>query len=130
MLILPRGLPAGSAGRLSGLEATVRHELVNQECAGVREEPIAGVRDLCARVKAAALASNPRLVVPIRWPGIHDDHARHFEAHLICYACEALDPDFPPTYGAGYDRRNWRRAAHEPQGAGGVLFVGGRRGHG
>lgn len=114
--------------RLIDLDAIVRHELAHQDCAWVREEPIAEVRDLCARVKAAALASNARLVVPIRWPGIRDDHARHFEAHLICYACEALDPDFPPTYGAGYDRRSWRRDANEPPGADGVLVVGGRSG--
>lgn len=121
-------LLAASTVRLLGLDATVRHELALQDCAWVREEPIAEVRDHCARVKAAARSSNARLVVPIRWPGIRDDHAWHFKAHLICYACEALDPDFPPTYGAGYDRRSWRREEHDPQGADGVLFVGGRRG--
>ena len=128
MIGLPGLLLAVGTVRLIGLEATVHQELEHQGCAWVREEPITEVRDLCARVKRAAQTSDARLVVPIRWPGIRDDHAWHFEAHLICYACEALDPDFPPTYGAGYDRRSWRREAHESQGAAGVLFVGGRWG--
>lgn len=110
------------------IEDLTRRELALQDCAWVREEPIEHVQDLCARVKQAAMETNARMVVPIRWPGIRDNHEIHFQAHLICYACEALDEDFPPTYGAGYDRRSSRRNELESTGAVNVLFVGGRWG--
>lgn len=123
--VLAAGIAAAGAKAIR-LDEVVRHELAHQQCAWVREAPIHRVRDLCGRVKHAAQAAGARVVVPIRWPSIRDDHEAHFRAHLVCYACEALEAGFLPTYGAGYDRRSWRRSAHEAPQDAAVLYVGGR----
>ncbi len=111
--------------KVNDTEIVVARELASQSCAYVREEPISEIRTRCQRIKDEAIKTEATLVVPIRWPGIRMDHAAHFQAHFTCYACEQLVPDFPPTYGAGFDRRNWRAGTYERVPGERVLFVGG-----
>lgn len=106
-------------------EEVIQRELAQQSCGYVREEAISDLRARCERIKAAAHAQHADVVVPVRWPGIRVDHQAHFAAHFTCYACEQLVRDFPPVYGAGYDRRSWRWVEHEGPSKARVLFVGG-----
>ena len=122
LLVVPTGLVAD---KMSRTEAVIDREIAQQSCAFVREELISETRERCERIKAAALAEQVELIVPIRWPGIRVDHQQHFSAHFGCYACEQLVAGFPPVYGAGYDRRSWLHARYESAPVGRVLFVGG-----
>lgn len=103
----------------------IAHELVEQSCAWVREEPLAVVQARCRAIKAVADAQGVQLVAPVRWPHLRVDHGRHFIAHFTCYACPQLVPDFPPTFGAGFDRRSWVRERYASAHPGRILFVGG-----
>lgn len=113
------------AFRSSRVQRAVNHEMAFQGCAWVREEPIADVRSRCAIIAETARVHGCELIVPVRWPGIQEDHRLHFSAHLTCYACPQLIEGFPDAYGAGYDRRSWIREEHERPEQGRVLFVGG-----
>lgn len=105
------------------LPAIISHELAAQECACVREEPIALITERCKQIAMAAERSNAELIALIRWPNLKLDHRAHFAAHFNCYACASLLPSFPPTYGIGFDRRSWTKP--NADGSKTVLFVGG-----
>lgn len=124
-LFLPVAVAAFVVLKAVRTEEVVRREMAGQSCAYVREEPLADVRERCERIKAAALAGQADLIVPIRWPGIRADHKEHFTAHFACYACEQLVPGFLPVYGAGFDRRSWLGTHYAQPPSGRVLFVGG-----
>ncbi|MBK6342709.1 MAG: hypothetical protein IPF41_08995 [Flavobacteriales bacterium] len=111
--------------RTHALEGTVKHELAQQKCAWVREEPLRSVRDRCEAIHETAITNGCGLIVPIRWPHLKVDHREHFAAHLTCYACPVLIEGFPSAFGAGFDRRSWVREAHDQAPQGRVLFVGG-----
>ena len=110
---------------VGALPGRIQDQLDKQECAWVREEPLAVVRERCRTIHEAAIRSGCDLIVPVRWPGIKIDHRQHFAAHFTCYACPQLEPGLPPIHGAGYERRSWVRKAHEAPPQGLVLFVGG-----
>lgn len=117
-------LAASTVFKVIPIDSVIQRELVEQDCAYVREEPIALLRERCALVSKLAEDHHADLVVPIRWPGIRVDHRAHFQAHFTCYACPVLT-GFPPVYGAGYDRRTWLRNTYGGPAPGRVLFVGG-----
>ncbi|MBK9177394.1 MAG: hypothetical protein IPM46_13880 [Flavobacteriales bacterium] len=125
LLLLPFAWLGAIVLKMSELPGRVAHQLAHQECAWVREEPVAETQERCASIKDAAIKHQADLIVPIRWPSILVDHQKHFTAHFNCYACEVLVDSFPPVFGAGYDRRSWIRAAHEAPPQGRVLFIGG-----
>lgn len=105
------------------LPATIKHELAAQECAFVREEPIALITERCKLIAMAAERSNADLIATLRWPDLKLDHRAHFAAHFTCYACTSLLPNFPSVHGVGFDRRSWTKP--KAQGSTTVLFVGG-----
>lgn len=123
-LLLPLTI-VGLFLKSSRVQAHVNREMARQECAWVREEPLSVIRGQCEIIAETAFTYGCDLIVPVRWPGIKEDHRSHFTAHFTCYACAQLVHGFPDVYGAGFDRRSWIRDAHDRTGQGRVLFVGG-----
>jgi hypothetical protein len=103
----------------------VAWEMDHQDCATVAEARIDDLRNLASEVAKAAARTGADLVVPIRWPNLHLDHAKHYQAHFIAYACPVLHPGFPPVLGADFDRRSWLKDRYLNSKVGTVLFVGG-----
>lgn len=103
----------------------VAWEMDHQGCAPVAEARIQDLQQLASQVAAAAANSGADLVVPIRWPNLHLDHAQHFQAHFITYACPVLQPGLPTVLGADFDRRSWLKDRYLNSKVGTVLFVGG-----
>ena len=107
------------------LSARVEKHVSQQQGSHVREVPVEEIRSECASIARIAAQHGVDLVVPLRWPDMHQGPEPHFRSYFHCYACSFLVEGMPPTLGPDYDRRHWVNEADRQQPAHTIMFIGG-----